>query len=249
MNTNANSHTASEPVYCVDLAKNKFQAHTFGPHGERLQQRTLSRKKFDTWLCNPHTPRGLIVMEACGSANYWARRFAERGYRIKLLPAQFVSKRRIGNKTDGNDTDAIFAVHMDKRVKPVPVKSLAQQDLCAWHCVRERLVSQRTQCINQVRGLLAERGMVERTGTAGFKTLLWRVNNEAAPQLTPALQYLVATIVEQIDELNTHIERVEHEQAQLVAHPAAGDEIVAQLRRALFRELGAVRAAQRAEFE
>lgn len=211
MNTNANTHNASEPVYCVDLAKNKFQMHTFGPHGERLHQRTLTRTKFDQLLCDAHTARGTIVMEACGSANYWGRRFAKRGYRVKLVPAQFVAKRRIGIKNDGHDADAIYAVHTDKRVRPVPVKTLGQQDLCAWHRVRERLVSQRTQCINQVRGLLGERGLVERKGTAGFKALLWLINNEDVPQVTPALQYIVAGIVEQLDELNAHIDRVERE--------------------------------------
>ncbi|HKI62979.1 MAG TPA: IS110 family transposase [Mariprofundaceae bacterium] len=222
MNTIAKSDHASDLVYCVDLAKNKFQVHTFAAHGERLQRRTLNRTQFDTLFCKAHTPRGLIVMEACGSAHHWARRFGERGYRVKLIPAQFVAKRRMGNKNDGNDADAIYAVHTDPRVRCVPVKTLDQQDLCAWHCVRERLVGQRTQCINQIRGLLAERGWVQAKGKAGLDALLRQVNAATDTAVTPALQHLVAIIAEQIDELSAHLAIVERQlKAALATSPVA----------------------------
>jgi DNA-binding XRE family transcriptional regulator len=42
----------------------------------------------------------------------------------------------------------------------VPQKTVAQQDLQCLHRVRSRLVSNRTQLINQIRGLLAEYGIV-----------------------------------------------------------------------------------------
>lgn len=211
MNTIVKSHAASGLVYCVDLAKNKFQVNTFGPHGERGKQRTLNRSQFDKFLCDPQTPRGLVVMEACASSNHWARRLGVRGYDTKLVPPQFVAKQRLGNKTDGNDADAIFAVHCDKRVRPVPVKTLEQQDLSAWHCLRERLVGQRTQCINQARGLLAERGVIERKGAAGFQALLRRVNEETFDEVTPAVQQAVAIIAEQVGELSAHIATIEQQ--------------------------------------
>ncbi|MGH8147097.1 MAG: IS110 family transposase [Rhodanobacteraceae bacterium] len=210
---------AAGPVYAVDLAKNVFQVHTFGPHGERRNRQRLSRRKFADKFTDPQTPRGTIVMEACGSANYWGRRFAELGYRIQLVPPQFVAQRRMGNKTGGNDADTIYAVYGDRRVKPVPLKTLAQQDLAALHCIRERLVNQRTQCRNQVRGLLAERGVVEKAGDAGFSALLQRLNQADEAQVSDALRYAVATVVEQIDQLQAHIRRIE---AQLkTAHKAS----------------------------
>lgn len=222
MNTIAKSDCASDRVYCVDLAKNKFQVHTFSGHGERLARRMLNRTQFDALFCKAQTPRGLIVMEACGSANHWARRYRERGYRAKLVPAQFVAKRRIGNKNDGNDADAIYAVHTDSRVHPVPVKTLAQQDLCAWHCARERLVGQRTQCINQVRGLLAERGLVQGKGKTGLHALLRQVNETTNVEVTAPLQHLVAIIAEQIDELSVHIANIERQlKAALATSPVA----------------------------
>ena len=210
MKSNANPTTTVDArVYAIDLAKNVFQVHTYGPHGHGIAEQRLSRKKFAAKFVDPQTLRGTIVMEACGSSHYWGRRLAKLGYRIHLVPPQFVAQRRIGNKTDGNDAAAIYAVSQDRRVKPVPVKSLAQQDLAALHRVRERLVAQHTQCRNQVRGLLAERGVVEKAGNAGFTALMQRLNQGDAPQVTEPLRYVVATIVEQMDQLKAHLKRIE----------------------------------------
>lgn len=214
MKSNANTTLGTGPVYAVDLAKNVFQVHTYGPHGHRVAEQRLSRKKFAAKFSDPNTTRGAIVMEACGSSNYWGRRFVEQGYRVHLVPPQFVAKRRMGNKTDGNDADAIYAVYKDPRIRPVPIKSLAQQDLAALHRVRERLVNQHTQCRNQVRGLLAERGVVEKAGNVGFTALMQRLNQGDEPQVTEPLRYVVATIVEQMDQIRAHLKRIE---AQLKA--------------------------------
>lgn len=199
----------TDRVYCVDLAKNKFEVHVFSPTAERLQQRTLSRAKFDAFFADPAKAGGLVVMEACGSSHHWSRRLQARGYRTKLVPAQFVAKQRLGNKNDGNDADAIFAVHRDPRVRPVPVKSLEQQDLCAQHRVRELLVNQRTQYINQARGLLAERGCVAARGDAGFAALLDRVVSRPAEEITPTLVDLIGLIAEQIRGVTAQIAVIE----------------------------------------
>ncbi|MDN5940002.1 MAG: IS110 family transposase [Salinisphaera sp.] len=209
MNTNAQSHRPSDRVYAVDLAKNVFQVHTFGPHGECIRRQRLSRRKFAEKFSHPNTAPGVIVMEACSSSNYWARRFNELGYRTHLVPPQFVAKRRIGNKNDGNDADTVHAVSTDRRVKPVPVKTLHQQDLLALHRVRERLVKQQTQCRNQVRSLLAERGLVAKAGLAGFKELMEQLNQQEAPQVTEPLRYLVATMVEEIEQRRARLRQIE----------------------------------------
>lgn len=205
----------ADRVYCVDLAKNKFQVHTYSAAGERLAARTLSRGKFDEFFADPKHVGALVVMEACASSQYWARRLLERGYQVKLVPAQFVAKQRYGNKTDGNDADAIFAVHRDPRVRPVPVKSLEQQDLCAMHRARELLSKQRTACINHVRGLLAERGCVAARGDAAFKGLLAQVLGDPPAEVTDGLVITIARMAEQLqvlqaqlDAFDAHLKRV-----------------------------------------
>src|SRR5699024_1664377 len=185
------------------------QVHTFDRHGECVREQRLSRRKFAAKFADAKTPRGVVVMEACASSNYWGRSLAKRGYPNHLVPAQFVAKQRIGNKNDGNDANTIYAVYRDRRVKPVPVKTLEQQDLTALHRVRDRLVRQQTQCTNQVRGLLAERGVVEKAGKEGFDALLQRLNQTDESQVTDPLRYLIATVVEQLAQLKGHIQRVE----------------------------------------
>lgn len=211
MNTNAPSHRLTDRVYAVDLAKNVFQVHIFGPHGDRIGRHRLSRRKFAEKFSNPHTPRSMVVMEACGSSNYWARRLKELDYHTHLVPPQFVAQRRMGNKNDGNDADTIYAVSTDRRVKPVPVKTLYQQDLLALHRVRERLVKQQTQCRNQVRSLLAERGLVAKAGAAGFQELMEQLNQKDAPQVSDSLRYLVATLLEEIEQRRTRLRQIQHQ--------------------------------------
>lgn len=201
--------SANERVYCVDLAKNKFQVHAFSPTGERLQRGTLSRSKFDDYFADPKRIGGLVVMEACASSYHWARRFEQRGYRVKLVPAQFVAKQRMGNKNDGNDADGIYAVHCDPRVRPVPIKHLEQQDLIAQHRLRELLVGQRTQCINQARGLLAERGCVAARGARGFAELLTRVSENPSGEVTPSLAASIALIVDHLDHIEQQLKVIE----------------------------------------
>jgi transposase len=195
-------------VHCVDLAKNKFQTHLYSAAAERLQQRTLSRARFDQSMSDPR-PGDLVVMEACGSSHYWGRRLERRGFRVKLVPAQFVAKQRLGNKTDGNDADGIFAVHRDPRVRPVPVKTVHQQDLCALHRLRELLVQQRTQYINQARGLLAERGCVAARGERGFAALLSQVATHPSEDVSPALLGVIGVIREQIAQVEQQLAGVE----------------------------------------
>ena len=198
----------TKPTYCVDLAKNKFQVHTFGANGEVLRRRTLGRAKFDEFFSNPKSPRGLVVMEACASSQYWARRFMRQGHEARLLPAQFVAKHRIGNKNDSNDADAIWATHQDVRVKSVPVKSVEQQDACAWHRLRERLVCDRTQCTNQIRGLLAERGRIAGKGGSGLAALVASVG-DASDEVTPVLARMIGMIHQQIEQLDQQIDAIE----------------------------------------
>lgn len=81
MNRAAQRPSLSDTVYAVDLAKNVFEVHTFGPHGVCWKVDRLSRKKFVAKFTNPHTERGVVVMEACASSHHWRRQLGDYGYR------------------------------------------------------------------------------------------------------------------------------------------------------------------------
>ncbi|WP_244598532.1 hypothetical protein [Rhizobium tubonense] len=55
----------------VDLAKTVFQLHGASMTGELKFRKKLSRGSFARFMAEQ--PPAVIVMEACGSAHYWAR--------------------------------------------------------------------------------------------------------------------------------------------------------------------------------
>ena len=72
----------------IDLAKDVFEL-AFAERGGRIVGRKrLSRQAFSS--CLAHQRPLEVVMEACGSAHYWARRFQAQGHTIRLLPARDV---------------------------------------------------------------------------------------------------------------------------------------------------------------
>jgi transposase len=208
---------AHDLVYCVDLAQNKFQIHAFKSTGERIQQRTLSRSRFERFFSSPHGGGAVVVMEACASGHFWSRQLLRNGYHPKLVPPQFAAMHRMGNKTDGNDADAIYATHRDLRVGPVPIKTLEQQDTCAQHRLRELLVRQRVQCINQARGLLAERGIIAIRGDKGFRGLLRRALGFPSEEMTPILARLLTVLGEQLKGIEERIAELDRELEVVVA--------------------------------
>ena len=75
------------------------------------------------------------------------------------MPARYVRPYSKGQKNDFRDAEAIAEAVQRPTMKFVVTKTADQLDLQALHRVRERLVSQRTGIINQIRAFLLERGM------------------------------------------------------------------------------------------
>jgi transposase len=144
----------------VDLAKNVFQLHGVDRHGKVVWKRRLSRAKWLQVLLEQVEPGCEIGMEACAGAHHWARELESRGYIVKLIPPQFVKPYVKSNKNDANDAEAICEAMSRPGMRFVTVKSVAQQDIQATHRIRSELMSQRTAKANQIRGLVAEYGLV-----------------------------------------------------------------------------------------
>src|SRR5437879_12229389 len=106
----------------------------------------------------------LIGMEACGGAHFLGRALREQGHEVRLMPAQYVKPYVKTNKSDYIDSEAIAEAVARPRMRFVPIKTDDQVDLRSLHRVRERWVMRRTAVINQIRGLLLERGITLRKG-------------------------------------------------------------------------------------
>ena len=144
----------------VDLAKNVFQVHGVDRNEKAVWRRRLTRENWLKVLLETIEPGCAIGMESCGGAHHWARRLQGLGFKVKLIPPQFVKPYVKSNKNDANDAEAICEALGRPSMRFVAVKSVEQQDIQAVHRIRAELVKQRTAKANQIRGLVAEYGLV-----------------------------------------------------------------------------------------
>jgi len=140
----------------IDLAKNVFQLHGTDAKGKIVMKSKINRASLLEFVANLEPCN--IYLEACGTANYWGRKFKEHGHRVKLINPKYVKPYVKRNKNDANDAAGIAAAARDPDMRFCEVKSEAQQDMQSIHRIRSLLVQQRTALANQIRGLLAEYG-------------------------------------------------------------------------------------------
>jgi transposase len=156
-------------VLGIDLAKDVFQLHGTDEKGKKIFSKRLSRNKLIEHMSN-HTPC-LVGIEACGGAHYWARVFSAQGHTVKIMSPQFVKPYVKSNKNDARDAEAIAEAVTRPTMRFVPIKGIEQQDILLLHRVRELAMKQRTAHGNQIRGLLAEYGIVIAKGITRLEKL------------------------------------------------------------------------------
>src|ERR1700751_4456893 len=141
----------------IDLGKTVFHLVGLNPRGEVVVRKKFSRKQLLLFTANLQVE--LIGMEACGGSHFLGRALREQGHGVRLMPAQYVKPYVKTNKSDYIDAEAIAEAVGRPKMRFVPIKSDDQLDLQSLHRVRERWVMRRTAVINQIRGLLLERGI------------------------------------------------------------------------------------------
>ena len=144
----------------IDLAKNVYQLHGVDRHGKTMLKRRLKRHQWLKVLLDKTDPDCVIGMEACAGAHHWGRELQALGYTVKLIPPQFVKPYVKSNKSDAKDAEAICEAMSRPNMRFVTVKRVEQQDIQATHRIRAELITQRTAKANQIRGLVAEYGLV-----------------------------------------------------------------------------------------
>ena len=175
----------------IDLGKTVCDVAAMDGRGRVVLRRRLARVRLVAWLAN--LPPCLIGLEASCGAHHLARRLAGLGHEVRLMPAQYVRPLVKTNKHDAADAEAICEAVQRPKMRFVPVKSAAQLDLQALHRARDRLVTQRTGLINQIRAFLLERGIALRPGRLALAKALPEVL-EAADELSPTMRALLARL-------------------------------------------------------
>lgn len=191
-------------VLAIDLAKTSFQLHGNDERGKCVEKKTLKRPQLEAFIAN--TPPCTIAMEACGSSNYWAWRFAEHGHTVRLIAPQYVKPYVKGNKNDKADAAAIAEAATRPSMRFVPVKPAALLDLQMIHRVRERLVGQKTALVNETRAILFEQGITLAQGISTLKAFATGLlRGETKETVTPMCKETVADLIAELGDLEERI--------------------------------------------
>ena len=199
-------------VVGIDVGKNSFHVVGLDRRGAIVLRQRWSRGQVETRFANM-TPC-LIGMEACVGAHHLSRRLKALGHDARLMPAKYVRPYSKGQKNDFRDAEAIAEAVQRPTMKFVATKSVDQLDLQALHRVRERLVSQRTGIVNQIRAFLLERGIAVRQGPHFLRIELPRILAGPSDVLSPRMAHIIEELAgdwrrldERIDEFHARSTR------------------------------------------
>ena len=191
----------------VDLAKRVIQVHAVDGVCRVLTSRALQRDRFIEWCAR--LPAGCVVaMEASSSAHHWARKLMELGLEPRIISAQLVEPYRsqgASGKNDANDAAAICEAASRPTMRFIAVKSVEQQSMLCVHRLREGLKEDRTACINRIRGLLAEFGLVFAQGPRELQAVLSEVLEDASNELGALARLTLQRAQAQWHELDEHL--------------------------------------------
>ena len=193
----------------IDLAKNVFQVHGVDERGKVVLRKQLKRKDVVKFFANLEPC--LIGMEACGSAHYWARKLSEFGHTVRLMAPQFVKPYVKTNKSDRNDAEAICEAVGRPNMCFVPVKTAEAQAVLALHRARQGFVKARTAQANQIRGLLAEFGIVIPKGIGHIAKRLPEILEDGENGLPGMMRQLVRALGEQLKGVDNQVEEMERQ--------------------------------------
>jgi transposase len=191
----------------VDLAKHVIQVHAVDGSGKLVTSRALARDKFMAW-CAQLPAQCLVAMEASSSAHHWARKLNILGLQPRIIAAHLAAPYRLqgkGGKNDANDAAAICEAASRPTMRFVPVKSVEQQSMLCIHRLREGFKVERTACVNRIRGLLAEFGVVFSQSPAVLRHALPDALEDATNELGGLARLALQRAQQQWQELDAHI--------------------------------------------
>jgi transposase len=198
----------------VDLAKSVFQVAVSHRVGHVDEERRLARDRFLAFFAQ--RPPATIILEACGSAHYWARQLQPFGHTVRLLPAHDVRPYVRRNKTDRTDAKGLLEANRNEEIHPVPVKTIEHQAIASLHRLRSTWLATRTARLNTIRGLLREFGIFIPVGAHHVLPRVQAVLGEES--VVPiALHTTFAVACDEIAVLEANMRAVERQLAALAS--------------------------------
>jgi transposase len=209
----------------LDIAKHVFQVHGVDDHGHVLLRKTLARSKVRAFFATL-TPC-LVGIEACASAHYWGRELRRYGHDVQLMAAHFVSPYRKNGKNDANDAEAICEAVGRPNMRFVPLKTQEQQAILMVHRARELVVAARTGQASQIRGLLAEFGIVVPVGIARLRSQMPQILEDADNGLPLLARETLAALLEQFHFFDARVAHYDQQILHLAHHSEPAQRLMA----------------------
>jgi len=192
----------------MDTSKHIFQLHGVDAAETPVLRKKLRRKEMVTFF--EKLAPTVIAIEACGASHHWARLLQSVGHAVKLIPPQLVKPYVKRSKNDAADAEALCEAMSRPTMRFVPVKTAEQQAALMLVGVRDRLIRNRTQLSNAIRGYAAEFGITSAKGRTHLVPLLDRIQaDESLPALARELFAIQADeyrkLQAQIDEVDAKL--------------------------------------------
>ncbi|MEJ6012205.1 IS110 family transposase [Novosphingobium aquae] len=193
----------------VDLAKAVFQVHGASLTGQERFRKKLSRQSFPKFMADQ--PPAIVVLEACGSAHYWARELIRLGHEVKLIAPHYVRPFVKRQKNDAADAEAIVIAAQRPEMRFVEPKCAEQQSRAILFRARERLVRQRTELVNSLRAGLYEYGHVIPQGIhqiGRIEEILGAPNSDLPDLMREECRDLLEQIAEKTVRINARTAKI-----------------------------------------
>src|SRR6185369_4926042 len=157
----------------MDTSKHVFQLHGVNAAEVPVLRKKLRRKEMVAFF--EKLAPTVIAIEACGASHHCARLLQSFGHTVKLTAPQLVKPYLKRGKNDAADAEALCEAMSRPTMRFVPVKTAEQQAALMLVGVRDRLVRNRTQLTNAIRGYASEFGLTAAKGRAHLVPLLERI--------------------------------------------------------------------------
>ena len=189
----------------MDTSKRFFQLHGVNATEKVVLRKKLRRKEMMAFF--EKLAPTVIGIEACGASHHWARHLRSFGHEVKLIAAQLVKPYVKRGKNDMADAEALCEAMSRPTMRFVPMKTAEQQAALMLVGLRDRLIRNRTQLSNAIRGYAAEFGVSAAKGMAHLDPLFDRIQaDESLPDLA---RELFAAQAEEYTQLQAQIAKVD----------------------------------------
>ncbi|HVI90575.1 MAG TPA: IS110 family transposase [Dongiaceae bacterium] len=196
-------------VLGIDLGKNSCSVAGLDATGRVVLRRRLCRNRVIKLAAD--LPRCVMAMEACCGAHHLGRALQDQGHQVRLMSPEYVRPYVKAQKNDDRDAEAIAEAATRPTMRFVDLKSVDQLDMQSLHRVRDRLVGERTALINQMRGILLERGVIVPQGRRKLERYLETMMVDETVALSMRTRALVEDMRAEWRELDRRIAAFDEE--------------------------------------